>query len=185
MVSPISPCGTFRIIEGTIGGAKQVLDDLSLVERIERQRLGIESDTAVYRAVAEERAWVLIPNTRPFKSLAIFGVSGLVDFPAGPTVRPARYVWFLPTQHLIDNYKRDVVDPTKVKWVLDWIWSSIPTAEDKAPVVLFNGATVENKTVLRWVKKVVGARVSRDVIPGGPKQAPMHPFFLHHMADYA
>ena len=185
LTSTLSPCGNFRIIPATIGGAKQVLDDLSLVERLERARLGITGNEAVYQAVAEERAWTLITSKGPFKTLAIFGVSGApLEFGQADEAIPVRYVWFLPTQYLIDTYRRDVADADKVKWVLDFIWSSIPTHIDKQPVVLFNGVTLANKAVLRWLKRVVGARISEKVIPAGPAHAPSHPFFLHHEPSY-
>lgn len=155
------------------------------MERLERERTGIEGNAAVYQAVAEERAWVLVTHNRPFKTLAIFGVSnGPMTFGEGENALPVRYVWALPSQHLIDTYRRDVADPAKVKWVLDYIWAAIPTDANKQPVVLFNGASVENKTVLRWVKRVAGAKVSPEVLPAGPKQVPSHPFFLHHEPSY-
>lgn len=181
----LSPCGNYRIIEATVGGASQVLADLSRVEQEERDRLGIDNNEAVFQSVNEGRCWQLIQSRSPNKVLAVFGVSEhVIPLGEADAAVPARYVWFLPTQYLVDNRTRDLADPHKVQWVLEFIWSSIPTDYNKQPVVLFNGATVENKTVLRWIKKVVGARMGDKEYPAGPKQVPTRPFFLLHSPSY-
>lgn len=179
MVSSVSPCGTYRVIGATIGGAKRVLDDLSHAEAAEKERLGLVGFKPMFDEIVAERAWLLVRNTRPYEELAIFGVGEEYD----RTMR-ARSVWFLPTQTAVETCKRDLASKEKAKWLLDFIWSSIPTDLNKEPIVLFNGVTPQNKAVLRWLKKVVGARVANHTVPNGPKQVQAHPFFLHHEPDY-
>lgn len=170
--SVTSPCGRYRIIPATIGGAKRVLDNLSRIEDEERKRLGLSGYNSVFAQVVNDNAWLIILTARGNEELAVFGVS------------PEGYVWLLPTQECATTYKRSLVNRVTVKWVLDWIWSTVSRDEEMRMPALFNGVTDEAPSVQRWLKRVVGAKFWDKTIQCDSNGHPIRPFCLRYAADY-
>lgn len=157
-----------RIIPATPGGAAAVLLDLSQVERDEKERLGLSGHQSIFEAINAGRAFLLILEARPYTNLAVFGVG------EGGTI------WFLPTNNFVSNHKRSLVDPDVIRWVLAHCFSLMPP--DTA--LLLNGVSPENTTVLRWLKKAVGATVLEETQPTIINGHPAHPFIITREAAH-
>lgn len=154
----------------TYAAAKRILDDLSHVEEEERKRFGIAPYGASMDQVLAGEAWMVMTRSR--EELCIFGVSD------------DNYVWALPSETCVREHKRALVNPKTVKWVVDWIWSTVPLDAEMRKPWLINGVSPEATGVQKWLRKVVKARIFKNTIPAQTNGHPAHPFVLIHHPDY-